>query len=134
MSSPSPARATLLVLLAACCFGSVVILTALAERAGATLTTLLFWRYVLGGVALASTALAFVAFLRGLAVLGPVRTAIVSTVEPFWTTLLAVAVLGQLFRPATLVGGAMIAAAVLILQRRPPAADRADVAPAAPGA
>jgi drug/metabolite transporter (DMT)-like permease len=76
----------------------------------------------IAGLAVASTAVAFVVFLRGLAVLGPVRTAIVSTVEPFWTTLLAVAALGQPFRPATLGGGALIAAAVLILQRRPPAA------------
>ena len=72
-----------------------------------------------GALAVASTALAFVIFLRGLAVLGPVRTAIVSTVEPFWTTLLAVLALGQPFRPATVAGGAMIAAAVLHHQRQP---------------
>jgi len=71
------------------------------------------------GLAVVSTAIAFVLFLRGLAVLGPVRTAIVSTVEPFWTAVLAVVALGQPFRLATLAGGAMIAAAVLLLQRRP---------------
>jgi drug/metabolite transporter (DMT)-like permease len=74
------------------------------------------------GLAVASTAVAFVLFLRGLEVLGPVRTAIISTIEPFWTTLLAVAVLGQPFRAGTLVGGALIATAVLLLQRRPTAA------------
>ena len=72
-------------------------------------------------LAVVSTAVAFVVFLRGLAVLGPVRTAIVSTVEPFWTTLLAVLALGQPFRATTLVGGAMIAGAVLLLNRQPPA-------------
>ena len=75
-----------------------------------------------GTLALVSTAIAFIFFLRGLAVLGPVRTAIVSTVEPFWTTLLAVAALGQPFRMTTLAGGAMIAGAVLLLQRRPSSA------------
>lgn len=78
-------------------------------------------------LAVASTAVAFVLFLRGLEVLRPVRTAIVSTVEPFWTTLLAVLALGQPFRMTTLAGGAMIAAAVLLLQRQP-----ASVAPASP--
>lgn len=75
------------------------------------------------GLAVASTAVAFVLFLRGLEVLKPVRTAIVSTVEPFWTTLLAVVALGQPFRAATLAGGALIATAVLLLQwQRTPAA------------
>ena len=78
----------------------------------------------IAGLAVASTAVAFVLFLRGLEVLRPVRTAIVSTIEPFWTTLLAVVALGQPFRMTTLAGGAMIATAVLLLQRQP--------APAAP--
>jgi len=72
----------------------------------------------IAALGLFSTALAFFAFLRGLAVLGPVRTAIVSTVEPFWTLLFAALVLGQPLRPTTLLGGAMIAAAVLLLQVR----------------
>jgi drug/metabolite transporter (DMT)-like permease len=71
------------------------------------------------------TVLAFLAFMRGLGRLGPVRTAIVSTVEPFFTAVLGALVLGQAFGPATLAGGALIAAAVLLLQRRP-----ADPAPA----
>jgi drug/metabolite transporter (DMT)-like permease len=78
-------------------------------------------------LALACTVLAFVTFMRGLGRLGPVRTAIVSTVEPFFTAVLGAAVLGQPLGPATLAGGALIAAAVLLLQRRPrgalPAAD-----------
>jgi drug/metabolite transporter (DMT)-like permease len=75
------------------------------------------WLWI-GALAVVCTALAFIVFLRGLAVLGPVRTAIVSTVEPFWTLLLAVPALGQPLRPATLAGGALIACAVLLLQRR----------------
>ena len=69
-------------------------------------------------LAVVSTTLAFVAFLRGLAVLGPVRTAIVSTIEPFWTLLVAIPALGQPLRPTTVAGGTLIAAAVLIIQLR----------------
>jgi drug/metabolite transporter (DMT)-like permease len=39
------------------------------------------------------SAVSFLSFLAGLRVLGPVRTAITSTVEPFWTTLLGVVLL-----------------------------------------
>ncbi|HEY5220017.1 MAG TPA: DMT family transporter [Gemmatimonadaceae bacterium] len=72
----------------------------------------------IGALALWSTAVAFTAFLRGLRVLGPVRTAIVSTIEPFWTALLGVWVLRQRLTPAVLGGGALIAAAVVLLQWR----------------
>jgi drug/metabolite transporter (DMT)-like permease len=67
-------------------------------------------------LAVVSTVLAFIAFLRGLAVIGPVRTAIVSTVEPFWTALLGSLVLAQRLGPRTLAGGVCIAAAVILLQ------------------
>ena len=67
-------------------------------------------------MAVLSTALAFIAFLRGLAVIGPVRTAIVSTIEPFWTVLLASLVLGQLLGARVIGGGVLIAGAVILLQ------------------
>lgn len=67
-------------------------------------------------LALLCTVLAFQAFLRGLHGLGPVRTAIVSTVEPFWTAVLAALALGQPLTPVILAGGALIAVAVLLLQ------------------
>lgn len=65
-----------------------------------------------------STTLAFIAFLRGLRTLGPVRAAIVSTVEPFWSALLASVALAQPLGPRTVAGGACIAAAVVLLQLR----------------
>ena len=67
-------------------------------------------------MAVASTVLAFIAFLRGLAVIGPVRTAIMSTIEPFWTALLGGLVLRQALGPRTMLGGVCIAAAVVLLQ------------------
>ena len=68
-------------------------------------------------LALLTTVLAFILFLRGLATLGPVRTAIVSTVEPFCTAVLGSLVLGQPITGGTIVGGGLIAAAVVLLQR-----------------
>lgn len=71
-----------------------------------------------GALALIPTAIAFTVFLKGLAELGPVRTSIVSTVEPFWVALLAGVVLGQHVGIRTWIGGAMIAAAMVVLQRK----------------
>ena len=66
-------------------------------------------------LAVVCTVIAFTFFLRGLAVLGPVRTAIVSTVEPFWGALLGALVLAQPLAARTLTGGTLVAAAVVIL-------------------
>ena len=70
-----------------------------------------------GFLAVFATAIGFLAFLRGLAVIGPVRAAIVSTVEPFFTAMLAALLLGQPLTLATLAGGVFVAAAVVLLQR-----------------
>ncbi|MGA0919355.1 MAG: DMT family transporter [Gemmatimonadaceae bacterium] len=73
------------------------------------------------GLALAcagiGTVVAFITFLRGLAVLGAVRTAILSTVEPFWNAILAAVVLGQRITPMTIAGGTVIMGAIVLLQR-----------------
>ncbi len=67
-------------------------------------------------LAVMSTAVAFIVFLSGLAVLGPVRTGIISTVEPFWASLLGAVVLRQTLGVETLLGGVAIAMAVTLLQ------------------
>lgn len=67
-------------------------------------------------LALVSTVIAFLTLIKGLAVLGPVRTAIIATVEPFFTATLGILVLGNQLSTATLVGGVLIAAAVLLIQ------------------
>ena len=69
-------------------------------------------------LAVLCTVIAFIVFLRGLAVIGPVRTGIISTVEPFWTALLGSVVLGQRLGPRTFAGGVLIAGAVVLLQLR----------------
>lgn len=70
----------------------------------------------IAGLALFSTVLPSVFFLMGLMRLGPVRTAIVSSVEPFLTAMLAAVVFGQSITSNILIGGAMIVAAVVLLQ------------------
>lgn len=73
---------------------------------------------VIAALALFSTVLPGVFFLMGLVRLGPVRTAIVSTVEPFLTALLGVVVLSQALTLPTVLGGVLIIGAVLLLQFR----------------
>jgi drug/metabolite transporter (DMT)-like permease len=67
-------------------------------------------------LALVSTVVAFLTLIKGLAVLGPVRTSIVATVEPFFTATLGVLVLGNQVNAATIMGGILIAGAVLLIQ------------------
>ncbi|MEO8911117.1 MAG: DMT family transporter [Gemmatimonadaceae bacterium] len=67
-------------------------------------------------LAFVSTVIAFATLIKGLSVLGPVRTAIVATVEPFFTATLGIAVLGNTLTVTTVSGGVLIAAAVLLIQ------------------
>jgi drug/metabolite transporter (DMT)-like permease len=67
-------------------------------------------------LALASTVIAFSTLIKGLSVLGPVRTSIVATVEPFFTAMLGIAILGDQLTITTVVGGILIGAAVLLIQ------------------
>lgn len=93
----------------------ILVVVALAQGGLAVRFAPIAWGAI-ATLAAVSTVLAFIAFLRGLAVIGPVRTAIVSTIEPFWTALLGGLVLSQALGPRTLVGGICIAAAVILLQ------------------
>jgi drug/metabolite transporter (DMT)-like permease len=101
--------------------GAAIIFTIAAVVRGGPVFALapIAWTMI-GLLAVVSTAIAFLAFLRGLAVIGAVRTAIVSTVEPFWASLFASFALGQALSPRALGGGLLIAAAVVILNARIP--------------
>jgi drug/metabolite transporter (DMT)-like permease len=66
-------------------------------------------------LALFSTVVSFILFLRGLAALGPVRTAIISTVEPFFTAILAAIFVAQPLTARTFAGGLLIVAAVVLI-------------------
>jgi drug/metabolite transporter (DMT)-like permease len=73
------------------------------------------WSYIVI-LALISTVLAFFALIKGLARLGPVRTSIIATIEPFFTSILGAAILGNRLTVATAFGGVLIASAVLLIQ------------------
>ena len=101
------------------CVGAAVILGAAAMATGglAVRQEPIAWTAI-GLLAVVCTVVAFLLFLRGLAAIGPVRTAIISTVEPFWGALLASLVLGQPLSAHTLGGGALVASAVILLNLR----------------
>ena len=98
------------------CVGAAVILGVAAIATGGLVVhgAPVAWAAI-GGLAVVSTVVAFMLFLHGLAAIGPVRTAIISTVEPFWGAFLASIVLAQPLSAHTLGGGALVAAAVILL-------------------
>lgn len=73
------------------------------------------WRYVVV-MSLFSTVIAFAALVAGLRVLGPVRTSIIATIEPFFTLLLGAIFLGERITASIVAGGMLIASAVILLQ------------------
>ena len=69
-------------------------------------------------LALVSTVAAIALFFAGLRRVGPTAAAILSTVEPLVTVLLAFAVFGETLTPLQLAGGALVLAAVPVLHAR----------------
>ena len=64
-----------------------------------------------------ATVLPVVTFLVGLRRIGATNAAMLSTLEPVVTILLAALLLGEILKPVTLLGGGMILAAVILLMR-----------------
>jgi drug/metabolite transporter (DMT)-like permease len=85
-------------------------------RGTALPVTPLGWAAVLA-IALVSTVVAILAFVGGLARIGPTDTATISSLEPVVTLSLAAALLGETLAPLQLVGGAFILVAVIRLAR-----------------
>lgn len=119
--------------------GNSITLTTTWTKIGAAAMHLVVWGWqggvtmalsgrawlLIGALALFSTVIPSLFFLKAINQIGPVRTAIVSTVEPFLTAVLGVVILSQGLSPTTALGGAMIGVAVWVLQgvgRRAPAA------------
>jgi drug/metabolite transporter (DMT)-like permease len=71
----------------------------------------------MAGMAVIATVVPVVTFLAGLKRIGPTDAAMLSTLEPVVTVLLAAMLFGEILAPITLLGGALILAAVLILTR-----------------
>ena len=70
----------------------------------------------IAGVGVVSTFVAVQAFYAGAHRIGAARAALVSTVEPIWTIVLASLLFAESLGPLQLVGGAMILAGVVIAQ------------------
>ncbi len=76
--------------------------------------TSLGWMTI-GAMVLVATVVPVVAFLAGLERIGPTNAAMLSTLEPVVTVLLAATLLGETLKPVTLLGGGLILGAVVLL-------------------
>jgi drug/metabolite transporter (DMT)-like permease len=91
---------------------------AVAGAAGGQLRRLDGAGYALAGsMAIVATAIPATLFLAGLARVGATRAAIISTLEPATTVVLAALLLGEGLGPVRLLGGAVILAAAVIVAR-----------------
>lgn len=71
----------------------------------------------IGGIIIVSTIIPVVTFLAGLERIGPINAAMLSTLEPVVTVLLAAWLFGDRLQPIVLAGGGLILVAVLMLTR-----------------
>jgi drug/metabolite transporter (DMT)-like permease len=69
------------------------------------------------GMVVFSTIIAITTFLAGLEIVGPTNAAMLSTLEPVVTVLLAAWLFGERLTSITLIGGGLILAAVIVLTR-----------------
>jgi drug/metabolite transporter (DMT)-like permease len=76
------------------------------------------------GIAVLSTALAIQAFYAATARIGAAQTALVSTVEPIWTIVMATILFGESLTSVQLVGGALVIGGVILAQTTPGGVDQ----------
>jgi drug/metabolite transporter (DMT)-like permease len=73
--------------------------------------------FAMSGIVLIATVIPVVAFLAGLEMIGPTNAAMLSTLEPVVTVLLAAWLFQERLNPIALLGGGLILAAVVLLTR-----------------
>lgn len=73
--------------------------------------------WFMAGIVLFATVIPVVTFLAGLERIGPTNASLLSTLEPVVTVLLAAWLFAERLEPITLVGGALILVAVVVLTR-----------------
>jgi drug/metabolite transporter (DMT)-like permease len=71
----------------------------------------------IAGIVLIATVIPVVTFLAGLERIGPTNAAMLSTLEPVVTVLLAAWIFGELLKPIVMLGGGLILVAVILLTR-----------------
>ena len=69
------------------------------------------------GIVLVATVIPVVTFLAGLERIGPTNAAMLSTLEPVVTVLLAAWIFGEVLKPIVMLGGGLILVAVILLTR-----------------
>ena len=79
-------------------------------------TTNIGWLNI-GGIVLVATVIPVVTFLAGLERIGPTNAAMLSTLEPVVTVLLAAWIFGEHLKPIVILGGGLILVAVILLTR-----------------
>ncbi len=79
-------------------------------------TTNIGWLNI-GGIVLVATVIPVVTFLAGLERIGPTNAAMLSTLEPVVTVLLAAWIFGEHLKPIIMLGGGLILVAVILLTR-----------------
>ena len=97
-------------------FGSAAVVSGITMLAGGSQlpATQAGWA-ALVSLVLISTVLPVSTFLAGLKRIGPVDTSMISTMEPAVTVVLAAVFLGETLKPVTLMGGAILLSAMLLL-------------------
>jgi drug/metabolite transporter (DMT)-like permease len=94
-----------------------VVFAALTALSGPTWPVTAAGWWAIGGMVVLGTVVPVVTFLAGIERIGPTNAAMVSTLEPAVTVVLATALLGEALPPIAIVGGVLILAGVLLLAR-----------------
>lgn len=94
-----------------------VVFGVLAFTNGIQLPQSNFGWYAIAGIVMISTIIPVVLFLAGLERIGPINAAMLSTLEPVVTVLLAMWLFGDKLQPTVLLGGGMILTSVILLTK-----------------
>lgn len=105
--------------------GALIMMVIVALATGLKLPQGSAWLYLVL-MALVSTVMTVFALSAGIVKLGATRAAILCTFEPVLTAVLALIFLNEIMLPVQWLGGAIIIASVILLQRRRPAAVNAE--------
>ena len=97
----------------------IALLTGSGAAIASPLLNPVAWPYLIAGGVLGA-GIPSTLFLLGIRWIGGVRSGILALLEPVVGTLLAAVILGEILQPVQVVGGALVLAAALLLQRAPP--------------
>jgi len=94
-----------------------VVFAAMTALSGPTWPITAAGWWAIGGMVVLGTVVPVVTFLAGIERIGPTNAAMVSTLEPVVTVVLATVLLGETLQPIAIAGGMLILTGVLLLAR-----------------